>query len=81
MWHTLGCRQNLEYQSKLPVDRMSSFGKQELQNRGTNTGSMQNSSKSEMDVQTKGVSEYLKAQISTIGGVNNQTERTHPKVE
>ena len=27
------------------------------------------------------MSEYLKAQISTVGDVNNQTERTHPKVE
>ena len=27
------------------------------------------------------MSENLKAQICTVGGVNNQTERTHPKVE
>ena len=70
-----------EYQSKLPVDRMSSFGKQELHRLESETNSKRQSPKSEMDVQTKGVSEYLKAQISTKGGVNNHPDRTPTKAE
>ena len=51
---------DLEYQRKLPADRRSTFGKQELNNFNVETGSDQQPHGSEPDVQTKGVSEYLK---------------------